>query len=133
MSPSLQQTEKTLAEIQLSDEIRARLDAYLSTYQDLNEQLAMIQDALGIEKSKIGKILADHGYNNVNTETFSLYWTRGSHSSSLNKQKLIAQGVTLAQIEAATVSRPKKDFFTIREKGKTSAVTAAIEAEENGD
>jgi hypothetical protein len=112
--PGLQQTVTQTTDLQLRPEQRLRLEAALDTYTLLKTDIALLTEQMEIEKSKIGKVLADYGVDKAQTEDFHLCWIRGSHSSSLDKKKLIAQGVTTAMLEAAMVSKPKKDYFMIR-------------------
>lgn len=114
MNLALQQQEKQITELALTPALRVQLEACLSTYAAITTDLDLLEEQAGVEKSKIGKILADYGVDKVKADEFSLCWVRGSTTKKLDLQKLIAQGVTLAQIEAATTERPKKDYFQIR-------------------
>ncbi len=118
ITPHLTLEDKPLAELELSPTIRRTLEACLSTYATLTADAKLLQEQADLEKSKIGKLLADHGYDRVKTDEFSLTWVRGSTTSKLEPNKLIAQGVTLAQLDAATVTKPRKDYFQIRGKSE---------------
>lgn len=112
----LQQTEAPIAELQLTTSQRQYLEAALSTYADLKVDFENISHLMDIEKLTIGGILEEAGVNKTCTEYFSLCWVRGATNSKLDPQKLIASGVSLAQIEAATVTRLRKPYFSIRSK-----------------
>lgn len=114
---------RTVAELELTVEGRQRLEAALSTYTMLKEDLDLLTEQADIEKSKIGKALADAGIDNSRSEKFALIWVRGSQTTKLDPKKLIAQGVTTAMIENATVSTPRKDYFQIRALATTRSLT----------
>lgn len=110
--PRLSQNQKT--ELELRPEVQARLNAMLDTYFAVKSQLEQ-------EKAAIEAYCAEEGVEKAKLEEASVYFSRGGTSTKLHKEKLIAQGVTLAQIEAATVTKPKKDSFTIRGKSEKAA------------
>lgn len=119
MSISLQQIEKTVAELELTPTQREYLEASLGTYADLKVDVENLTHLMDIEKQTIGQVLSEAGVDKARTDDFTMCWVRGSVSSTLDKKALLAAGVSLAQIEAATVTRPKKDYFQIRAKTTT--------------
>ena len=105
-------TEQT---IQIAPELQLELEAKLSTIELLLTDLDALQEQIDAEYKKFGAELDLHDLTKFKASNgTSAYWNRGGVSSRLVKEKLIAQGVTLAQIEAATVTKPKRDSFTIR-------------------
>lgn len=126
MSPTFSQEQqpKTVAELQLRPDVRAQLEAMISTWQELKFQEKLIAEQAGVEQSKIGKILADHGYDRVKIDDVNLEWHRGERTpKKLDVMTLLAQGVTQAQIEAATLDKPKKDYFKMYERTSKSENT----------
>lgn len=115
MSPSLTQDVRTVADLNISPSVREHLTALLSVYADLKFDLDAIQHQLDIEKMAIGHILEEQGIHTLKDGTFALTWVRGSMTSKLDPKKLIAMGVTTAQLDAATVIRPRRDYFQIRD------------------
>lgn len=113
MSPSLQQ-QQVIAALELTPAQRQALELQLSVYADVLQDFELLESALDREQAAVGKILADAGVKSYDSEHFIAYWTRDGKTRKLITEKLIAQGVTKAQIEAATVEKPKKDSFTIR-------------------
>lgn len=106
---------------ELSQTQREHLEASLSTYAELKFDFDALAHLMEIEKVTIGAILEDEGVAKCSTPEFSLCWVRDSTTKKLDPKKLLAQGVTLAQIDAATVESPRKPYFQIRAKtvGKT--------------
>ena len=123
MSPSLQQQQAV--EQQLTPAQRQRFDILLSVYTDIRADYEPVKAQLDVQQAVIAQFLADCGVKGQDCEEYIMYWTRGSTTSKLMVEKLIAQGVTKAQIAAATVTKPKKDSFTIR--GKKHAEAASEE------
>lgn len=111
---SQQQQQKVLDE--LTPGQRLRVEVLLSVYADILKDFEVVEFALDRESATLGKILADAGIKSTETADFVAYWTRGATTKKTDHAKLIAQGVTKAQIEAATIEKPRKDSFTIRAK-----------------
>lgn len=121
-TPDLESTTKQLAELDLAPRVVATIEARLSTYALLKSDLDVLKRQVDAEHDEIGRMFAEEGVTNARSATGAvLYWTRGARTRRLDLTKLIAQGVTTAQIEAATVDKPKKDAFTIRLKGEKPA------------
>ncbi len=116
MSPSLLQEQ--VAALDLTPSVRAHLVALLATYTEIKFDSDALLHQLAIEASAIGCILEEAGIAKTKIEGLSLIWHRGETTSTLDKTKLLAQGVTLAQIEAATTTKPKKIYFQIRGKNE---------------
>lgn len=115
-----QQVQKDLDALELKPGLREQLEASLSTYADLKFDLDALEHLAGIERLTLGKLLEEAGIDKAKVDQFNLCWVRGGTTSSLDTKKLIAQGVTMAQIEAATITKPKKDYFQIRQSKESS-------------
>lgn len=102
----------------LSNDQLTLLEASLSTYGELAVNAELLAEQMETEKAKIGQVLADAGIDKDATEHFSLCWIRDAKVKKLDPTKLIAQGVTMAQIDKATVETSKKPYFQIRSKKK---------------
>lgn len=109
MSLTTTQTTK----IEIAPELQARLSALLCTYAHLKIQLEAVQTQVDIEKAALKQILEEIGTDSVASDGYHLNIIKGT-TSTLNKLKLLAEGVTLAMLEAATVTRPKKPYLSIR-------------------
>lgn len=111
--PSLEQIQQQVASLNLKPEVAQHLAALLSTYVELKFDCDALTHQMDIERMAIGHILDEHGVDKAKIEGFGLEWHRGETTKKLDAMKLIAQGVTMAQIEAATTEKPKKDYFKI--------------------
>jgi hypothetical protein len=104
-----QQTEeKTVVELAHS----ARLSALLSTYQDLKSQADVLVAAMAEEKQKIFEILQAEGYEKAEIDGVPCTIVRGT-STSLDKIKFVQLGGSLAHLENATISKPKRPYLVI--------------------
>lgn len=96
---------------ELSPELLVRLHSAL-------EMHATLKQMVEAERETIQSILDESGVAKVKAGDWAVSMTTGGTSSSLDKKKLIAQGVTPAMIDAATTHRPKKPYLTIRKAGE---------------
>lgn len=96
---------------QLEPELQQQLEASLAMY-------AMHKAAMEAERATIDAIMAEAGVKKAATDDFLVTYSDGGTSNRLDKKKLIAQGVTQLQIDAATTKSPKKPYTTIRKKGE---------------
>ena len=103
--PTLTATVTTTRELVLKPTVRRKLLTELKTYQELKGQLDAIKSAMDKHKGVIGKLREETGEQSIKIDGFSVTLVAPVRST-LDKQKLIAQGVTMAQIEAATIVKP---------------------------
>lgn len=118
MSPSLSQVQQDIEQLELTPALKEHLAALLSTYNELKFDLETIKHQMDIEKLAIGSILNDAGIDKANIDGCPLTWVRDGVTTKLDKQILIAGGVTLKQLEDATVSKPKANYFRIGAESK---------------
>lgn len=99
-------------EVELDPEIAAVLVGRLDTYHELCAQRKILDEAIGEVKGEIGMDVLTSGYEALEIAGSKVTHVRGL-TTSLDQKKLIAQGVTLAQIERATVTKPKKPYWLV--------------------
>jgi hypothetical protein len=102
----------TTQEVELKPALRRKLLTELEAYADLQMQEKLIRSAMDEHKAEITKLREMTGENSLSLEGFKTTWVTGT-TSSLDKKKLIALGVTMAQIEEATVTKPRRGFEKI--------------------
>jgi hypothetical protein len=100
-------------EVEIAPEVQAHLAGVLSTYTDLKMQIDALTSQLDTEKAVIKLILEDAGVDSVKAFGYSLSIVKGT-TSTLDKAKLKAQGVTEAMLLAATTVKPKKPYLSVR-------------------
>jgi len=111
-------TETLTGEPQIAPAVRQRLEVWLSVYNDLKEQIALLEAQADAEKAAMGTLLEDAGIDKANIDGQPLAWIRDAKNPGrLDKVKLMAQGATQKQIDAATVGGgTKKPYLQIRAK-----------------
>jgi len=109
-------TTEQRTEVQLSPEVGAHLAAQLDTYHELCFQRKVLDAQIETEKEAIGATVLATGYEKLGIAKSIVTLVRGV-TSKLDMAKLFAQGVTGAQVEAATVTKPKKPYWKISGEG----------------
>jgi hypothetical protein len=114
----LQTTTEVAATLNVTE--LAHLDAVLATYADLQAQKDAIEAQMATEKDVVMLILDEAGVKSVESSGYQVALIKGGVTGGrLSKAKLLAQGVTLAQIEMATgPSKPKKPYIRIAKPGE---------------
>lgn len=107
---ALRQEQDVTVEQQLTPELQQRLESALAMY-------AMYQEGMEQERAVVEALLNEAGARKASSDTHDVYITTGGTSKSLNRAKLIAQGVTETMFLNATEIRPKRPFLTIKKKG----------------
>jgi len=107
---------ETRTEVELAPHTAAVLIANLDTYHDLVLQRKILDAAIDHAKETIGEMVTETGYEALAIASSKITLVRGV-SSTLDKKKLLAMGVTLAQLDAATVVKPKKPYWKISGAG----------------
>lgn len=110
----LKQTLEPEAAVEISPELAHRVEASLAMYNMLSLQAEA-------EKTMIIAMLEEAGITKHAALDRLMYKTVGSTSTSLDKKKLVALGVSEATIEAATTRKPKKPYWTFRKAGEKDA------------
>ena len=105
-------TTEQIVQALLKPEVAARLDALVSTYQEMKFDLDLQQETIDIEKAKILKLLQDEGIEKADVAGVPVQIVRGT-SSRLNKTKFVQIGGSLKQLEEATEVSPKKPYVLI--------------------
>ena len=105
-------TATTTTEVKLRPALRRKLLTELRAYATIDEQMKVLQHAKDKRKDTIGKIREEVGEQSISLEGFKVTLVAPVRST-LNKLKLIAQGVTVAMIEAATDIVPGKAYERI--------------------
>jgi len=111
-------TTEQVQEVKLKPALKRKLALKLKTYAGLKTQAEAITHAQAAIKSDIEKFFTDADQfealqAGVRMDGFTIKHVSGV-SSRLDKKLLVAQGVSMAQIEAATTITPKKAYLDLR-------------------
>jgi len=118
----LQQTAVAIAtatvtevhQVKLTPALRRKLLSELRLYAELKLQMDVLKHGMEKAKAKVEGVLGEAGESNLAIEGFKTALICAKGSSKLDPQKLIALGVTTAQIEQATVvGLPKAPYIRI--------------------
>lgn len=102
---------------QLSHATQQRLHSVLTQYNGLREQIDLLEGLADAERQQLQAILEEDGIDKALIDGFNVAIVRGT-SSSLDKKKLVALGVTEAQLAMATTTKPKKPYVAVRKAGE---------------
>ncbi len=89
----------------------------LRTYAELKSQADAIKLAMDKHKAKVATLREEIGETNLEVEGFKVSYVTPTRKE-LDKQLLLAQGVTIGQIENATVVKPVKPYVKISLPGE---------------
>ena len=121
--PALQQQTKatvtatTTTEIKLKPQVRRKLLTALKTYAQLHAQIKALETAADKSKDTVQDLLIETGEQSLSLEGFKTTLV-SPIKRTLSKEKLVQQGVTMAQIEAATVTTSTKPYVKITAPGE---------------
>jgi hypothetical protein len=114
MKPTITTTQTT--EVQLEPKLVTKLTNELAIYAELEAELELSKQALDAQKSKVTQLAEQTGEKSFGVNGHKVTLVEGT-TSSLDKKKLIALGVTTAMLEEATVTKPKKAYWLITTAG----------------
>ena len=106
---TLTQTETIEPVVELTPRQQAAFRAAFAQYQRQKEAVEAAHAALDKCKETLGRLRMQVGEESVGLDGFKITLVQGVQSR-LNKRKLRLVGVTQAQIEAATITSPKKPY-----------------------
>ncbi len=114
-------TTTTITErVKLTPQLRRKLLAELRMFAELKTQSKALDLAMGKVKTKVEAVLGEVGESNLSVDGFKTCLVCAKGSSKIDPMKLVAQGVTTAQIEKATVvGAPKTPYIKISCPGET--------------
>lgn len=111
MSPTVTQTQKTAVE--LKPQIKTELVARLAAYALAKEEIKRLQEYLNTQVEAIATIYGDAGLQGtVNVDGYKVAEVTPTRSV-LNRERLIAMGVTTAMLQQATEVVPSKPYMRI--------------------
>lgn len=110
-------TVSTTSELVLKPAVKSKLLRELRLYEKAKLALKDAEALAEKHKAAVAGIREEIGEQTVKVDGFTVTLVAGT-KSKLDKGKLIAQGVTTAQIEMATVVTPSKAYTLITLPGK---------------
>lgn len=120
MKQQLTTVDEPRVEVDLPADVAAHLVAQLGTYYELVDQRKILEFQIDALRNTIGIDVFTSGYEALQIAGSKVTLVRGV-TNTLDKLKLYAQGVTQAQVERATVTKPKKPYWKITAAGEEEA------------
>lgn len=108
----MDEAQEVVPTVQLEPMVEQQVRVALHEYQQAVEFAARAQDLADIRLKKVADALEESGEVGCVVDGIPMTWVFPT-KSTLDKKKLLAQGVTFAQIEAATERRPTKEYFRV--------------------
>lgn len=111
LQAKLQATATT--EVTIEPTLKKKLEQRLEIYRRLDAEYEKAKKALNKEADNIEGYFEQIGANSVKVEGHATMTEVKGTSSKLDKKLFVKQGGTLAQLENATVTTPKKSYVLI--------------------
>lgn len=117
--PSLTLQQSPSAELNLTPQLRTKLQNRLQTVVRLREQIDALNDQLLVAEGDVEDARQMAGFLSGDFPGYGkIVRVEGLTSKSMTRKKLLAQGVTVAQLDAATTEKPKKGYTLIYAPGE---------------
>src|ERR1035437_5636975 len=110
-------TVRTEQDIKLAPGVRRKLLTELKAYASIKAEIAVVEAKKEVFNQAEDGIREDVGEQSIGIEGFLVTLVAGVRAK-LEPAKLIAQGVSIAMIEAATVVKPNKPYTKITIPGE---------------
>lgn len=118
--PSLTLEQTPNVEVHLTPQLRTKLQNRLQTIAKLRAQIEAATDQLTLAEADVEDVRAIAGFKSGDFPGYGkVTRVEGQTSKSMTRKALLAVGVTLAQMEAATKEKPKKGYTLITLPGET--------------
>lgn len=114
---AIRQTVLETTDVTLEATAQAHLEGVLDTYNALKFELDALQHQIDIEKLAMRSLLESAGLKKLKIGDQTISIVEGT-TSKLDKVKFVAAGGSLAMLEGATVTKPKKSYLEVRGKGE---------------
>ena len=100
-------------EVDVSPEILARVAAIVSTIQETQDDIDLLNALIADEKKKIMDLYKANGITSLRIDDVPVTLVTGGTSSSLDKKKFVLLGGNLQMLEDAKVTKPRRDYMLI--------------------
>lgn len=117
MPLALVATATTTKEITLKPQVRRKLLTELHAYQELKQQYKALEFALDAHKATIERLREETGEQSIALEGFKVTQVTQIRST-LDKKLLLEQGVTMGQIENATITKSGRPYTKVTTPGE---------------
>lgn len=113
-------TTTQTTEVALKPAVKVKLLRNLRAYADLCAQIKALEEKADIHKAAVRELREEAGVEKLQIEGFTTTNVPNLRTS-LDKQKLLAMGVTVDMLEEATVTKPGRPYERITPPGSKRA------------
>lgn len=110
--PTLTTTTTVTTAVEISPRIRKKLLENLKAFADLKAELKAIEHTMELHKVSIDILRAETGEANLALDGFRISLVSPTRST-LDVKLLLQQGVSMGQVNNATVTKPTKAYIKI--------------------
>lgn len=114
-------TTTVKTELRLTPALKRKLSVYLNTHAQIAAQMREAKEALDSNKAAIEALFIAAGEGNALIDGVDIEGFKLKHvhpiTSKLDRKKLMDAGVSLAQLEEGTVTRPGKPYIKLTPPG----------------
>ena len=101
-------------EIEIDPALRAKLQIRLKRWTELQRVARLAAESADAAKEAVGEVHTEIGRTSLTVDGYTVTEVR-SIRTELNKEKLLAMGVTTTMLAEATESKPNKSYLKITE------------------
>lgn len=116
--PALALTTTTTAEVKLKPHLKRKLITEIKTIKELRVQAEAIDAAIRKHVGSVQGVLEESGEEKINIEGIGKATMVFGAQSKLDKKLYVLNGGNLADLDAATVTTPKKPYCKITLAGE---------------
>lgn len=110
-------TVTTTHQVKLAPHLKRRLLTSLRLYGELATQMKALKLAMTKAKGNVEDVLVETGESSIALDGYKATYVSPVRTY-LDKQQLILNGVSIAQIEASTVTKPGKPYTKVTLPGQ---------------
>lgn len=111
--PSLTQKMQLVRQLDLTPQQLTKLQNRVQEYAKLKAQMDALKDEMELKKADIEDLREIAGEKTIELPGYGTVSLVEGVTTSLDKTKLLASGVTLAQYDGAMVTKPKKAYILV--------------------
>ena len=107
-------TATVTEELAIEPALRAKLQIRLKRWTELQRIARLAAESADAAKEAVGEVHTEIGRTSLSVDGYTITEVR-SIRTELNKEKLLAMGVTTTQLAEATESKPNRPYLKITE------------------
>lgn len=106
-------TATVVQTVTLKPHQKRKLSAALHAYGDIKQQIEALEEALAVHKTEIESIREASGATCIEQDGYKVTLVQPKDRLVIDEKKLLAQGITMTQIENAKDAKPVKAYTKV--------------------